>query len=256
MLLTCPVHTPEFLKKCGLGVEAHIGRYDNLPNWEQYVPFVGGVHLPYSKLNLAAFDDEHRALSIERVKAAIDAGCQYPVKEMVMHTIGIEAFDGVLLGSYERMIDGIQILAGYAASKGITLCIENMAQHVPHRVIYGVTAEEWYKIYEDVNRENVKLTLDTSHAACAAALLPGADARFAYLFEFLKYPERIGRVHWSDSRLTKAEAYYHDMHLVPGEGDLPTDFHRQIKKLDAIKTLEQRCPEENVLRGLEFIDSL
>ena len=256
MLLTCPVHTPEFLTKCGLGVEAHIGRYDKLPTWEQYVPFVGGVHLPYSHLNLAAFDDELRLTSIENVKAAIDIGCTYPVREMVMHTMGIESLDGVRLGNYERMIDGIRTLADYAAKKGIILCIENQAQHVPHRVIYGVTAEEWYKIVEDVDRENVMLTLDTSHAACAAALIAGADARFAYLYEFLRHPERIGRVHWSDSRLTRAEAYYHDMHLVPGAGDLPIDFHRRIWRLDAIKTLEQRCPEEDVLKGLEFIASL
>lgn len=256
MLLTCPAYTPEFLKKTGLGVEAHIGRYDKLPTWEQYVPFVGGVHLPYSGFNLAAFDDELRLHSIEGVKAAIDIGCNYPVKEMVMHTTGIESLDGVLLGNYERMIDGIRTLADYAAKKGITLCIENQAQHVPHRVIYGVTAEEWYKIQEDVNRENVMLTLDTSHAACAAALLPGSEKRFAYMYEFLRHPERIGRVHWSDSRLTKSEAYYHDMHLVPGTGDLPIDFHRRINNLDIVKTLEQKRSEEEILQGLEFISSL
>ena len=255
-LLISPVHTPEFLKKYGLGVEAHIGRHDILPTWEQYIPFVYGVHLPYSKRNLAAFDDDLRASSIESVKAAIDIGCSYPVKEMVMHTMGIESLDGVLLGNYERMIEGIRELADYAATKGITLCIENQAQHIPHRVIYGVTAEEWYKIQKDVNRENVMLTLDTSHAACAAALLVGPEARFEYMYEFLKHPERIGRVHWSDSRLSKAEAYYRDMHLVPGEGDLPIDFHRRIKNLDAIKTLEQKRPEEDAIRGLEFIESL
>ena len=81
MLLTCPVYSPEFLKKYGLGVEAHIGRYDNLPTWEQYVPFVGGVHLPYSKFNLASFDDELRLRSIESVKEAIDVGCSYLVKK-------------------------------------------------------------------------------------------------------------------------------------------------------------------------------
>lgn len=256
MLLTCPAYSPEFFKKYGLGVEAHIGRYDKLPTWEQYVPFVGGVHLPYSKFNLASFDDDLRLRSIESVKEAIDVGCGYLVKKMVMHTMGIESFDGVLLGNYERMICGIRSLADYAAKKGITLCIENQAQHVPHRVIYGVTAEEWYKIQEDVNRENVMLTLDTSHAACAAALLAGSEKRFKYMYEFLRHPERIGRVHWSDSRLTKSEAYYHDMHLVPGTGDLPIDYHRCIYNLDAVKTLEQSCSEEDIIQGLEFISSL
>lgn len=257
MLLTCPQLPPEWLKKYGLGVEAHIGRYDKLPTWEQYAPFVGGVHLPYSHYNLAAFDDLLRARSLEGVKAAIDRGCQYPVKHMVMHTMGIESLEGVTLGSYERMIEGIRELADYAGKKGVTLCIENQAQHVPHRVIYGVTAREWYQIQEDVNRENVLLTLDTSHAACAAALLPDPQKRFAYMYEFLKHPQRIGRVHWSDSRLTKAEAFYRDLHLAPGTGDLPIDLHRRIWQLDAVKTLEQTYTEEPALRqALAFISSL
>lgn len=256
MLLICPVHTPEFLTECGLSVEAHIGRYDALPNWEQYIPFVGGVHLPYKGLNLASLDDTLRRDSIAATKAAIDVGMQYPVNRMVMHTMGIESRDGEALGTYERMIEGIRDIADYAAAKGITLCVENQAQHVPHRVIYGVTAEEWLQICLDVNRPNVMLTLDTSHAACAAALIPRREDRFAYMYEFLKRPEYIGRVHWSDSRLAKAEAFYQDLHLIPGEGDLPLEFHRRIKNLEAVKTLEQRRPEEDVRRGLAFIDSL
>ena len=45
MLLIRPCHTPEFLTANHLGVEAHITRYDRLPDWPQYVPFVYGVHL-------------------------------------------------------------------------------------------------------------------------------------------------------------------------------------------------------------------
>lgn len=256
MMLICPVHTPQFLEECGLFVEAHIGRYDALPNWEQYVPFVGGVHLPYKGANLAALDDTCRRDSIAAVKAAIDEGCRYSVDRMVMHTMGIESRNGETLGTYERMIEGIGELADYAATRGITLCVENQAQHVPHRVIYGVTAEEWIGIAKDVNRPNVMLTLDTSHAACAAALLPRVEDRFAYMYEFLRCPELIGRVHWSDSKLGKCEAYYCDLHLIPGEGDLPVEFHRAIKQLDAVKTLEQKRPEEDVRRGLAFIASL
>ena len=256
MLLICPVHRPEFLRQQNLFVEAHIGRYDAVAGWDAYVPFVRGVHLPYAKLNLAALDDDLRLHSIEAVKNAIDIGCQYPVEHMVMHTMGIESLDGIPVGSYERMIDGIRILADHAAKKGITLCVENQAQHIPHRVIYGVYAQEWYQIQEDVARDNVLLTLDTSHAACAAATFAGAQNRFSYMEEFLKHPEKIGRVHWSDSRLQNAEAFYTDLHLIPGEGDLPLDFHRRIKQLEAVKTLEQKRPEEDVIRGLRFIESL
>lgn len=257
MLLTCPVQTPEFLTAHNLGVEAHIGRYDKLPGWEKYIPFVGGVHLPYSGLNFAALDENLRITSIETVKNAIDIGLQYPVDRMVMHITGTEVEKEQAVGDYDRLISSIRTLADYAASKKIILCLENAALHHPGRRAYGIFVNEWFAIHRDVDRSNVLLTLDTSHAATSAAMVcHRAEDRFAYMYEYLKKPELIGRVHWSDSRLQHAESYYNDMHLVPGEGDLPLDFHRKIKALDAVKTLEQRCEPERIAAGLEFIESL
>ena len=259
MLLICPCHSSEFLIKHNLGVEAHIGRSEKLDDWERYVPFVHGVHLPYAHLNLAALDDGLRNDSIDKVKEAIDIGCKYPVDKMVMHTMGIEVWGGGIIGSYERMIDGMKELADYALKKGITLCVENSALHIPERKIYGVFADEWYQIQKDVNRSNLILTLDTSHAATASAFLmkdKTAQDRFDYLYEFLKYPELIGRIHWSDARLTNVEAYMCDMHLTVGEGDLPFDFHKKIKGLKATKLLEQNRPENDVIKELDFIGKL
>lgn len=256
MLLICPVHTNEFLTKHNLGVEAHIGRYDALPDWDRYIPFVGGVHLPYTDCNLAALDDNRRLTSIEKIKAAIDVGVKYPVDRMVMHIIGIVEQDGVTVGTYDRVIDSIGKIADYAKTKNIKICLENQALHNPRVTVLGTSAEEWFKIREDVNRDNVLLTLDTSHAATASAHKKTPEERFAYMYEYLKHPELIGRVHWSDSRLQNAEAFMKDMHLIPGEGDLPRDFHKRIKSLDAIKTLEQKRAEPDVIEGLRFVESL
>lgn len=257
MLLTCPVQTPEFLTANGLGVEVHINRDDVRPDWDQYIPFVGGVHLPYDKLNLAAIDDTLWANSIQTIKNAIDTGCQYGVDKMVMHPRGMESDRGEPVGIYSRMIDGIGAIADYAAGKGITICIENAALHQPKRRCYGIFANEWFQIQKDVAHPNVLLTLDTSHAATSACMLfYRPEDRFAYMYEYLKQPELIGRVHWSDSRLQYAEGYFNDFHLVPGQGDLPRDFHQKILALDAVKTLEQRCAPEELALGLAFIDSL
>lgn len=256
MYLTRPVHTPDFLSKYDIGIEYHITRHDAQPNWEQYIPFVYGIHLPYSGRNLAALDDTLRRQSIESVKATIDVGAQFPIDRMVMHSMGIHVKDGQVVGSYERMIDGIAELADYAGQKNIILCIENQALHVPNMERFGTFAADWLKIPVDVNRSNVLLTLDSSHAATAAAVLETAEERFAYLYQFLEHPELIGRVHWSDSRLENNEAFMKDMHLIPGEGDLPLDFHRRIKALPVVKTLEQSRPEEDMIRGLKFIESL
>ena len=257
MLLTCPVQTPEFLAAHNLGVEAHITRDDTRPEWAQYVPFVHGIHLPYDHLNLAALDDDLRTHSIETIKSAIDTALAYHVSYMVMHASGVESYRGEPAGTYERMIDSIRAIADHAATRGITICVENAALHQPQRRMFGIFAHEWFQIHKDVDKSNVLLTLDTSHAATSAAMLCyRAEDRFAYLYEYLKHPDLIGRVHWSDSRLQHAEGYYNDMHLVPGEGDLPLDFHRKIKALDAVKTLEQRCEPERVAAGLAFIESL
>ena len=260
MYLTRPVHTPEFLTKVNLGVEVHITRDDAKPNWAQYIPFVGAVHLPYvyakGRLNIAAFDDNLRELSLDILKKAIDTGCQYKVDRMVMHPVGIEILNGELVGCYDRQIDGIQRLAKYAKQKNIILCVENQLLEKRNDKIYGVFADDWLKIYDDVNRDNVLLTLDTSHASTSVAMIENKDERFNALYNFLKRPEIIGRVHWSDSKLTNQEALYNDMHLVVGMGDLPIDFHKKIKSLPVIKTLEQNKPEQEMEFSLNFIQNL
>lgn len=257
MLLTRPCHTPGFLTANHLGVEAHITRYDQLPDWPQYIPFVYGVHLPYAGMNLAAFDDELRLESMRKLKAALDEGCRYPVDRMVMHSVGIESLDGKKVGCYEHMISGIREFADYAAQKGILLCIENQVLREPERVItFGNTAAGWFRIQQDVDRRNVLLTLDSSHAATSVAVYATYEERSAHMFDFLAHPELIGRVHWSDSRLKNNEARFNDMHLIPGEGDLPHEFHRMIKNLNVIKLLEQRRSEADMLKGLAFINSL
>lgn len=259
MYLICPCHTTEFLTKYNLGIEAPIGRFEKLDGWEKYIPFVHGVHLPYAHLNLAAFDDNLRNSSIDAIKKSIDIGCQYPVDRMVMHTLGIEYWGAGPIGCYERMIDGMKEIADYALTKNIKICVENSALHIPERKIYGVFADEWIEIYKDVDRPNVLLTLDTSHAAAAAAYIKKdgtAEERFNYLYEFLKYPELIGWVHWSDSLLTNAESYMEDLHLPVGAGDFPIDFHKKIKALNVTKTLEQHNPAEDEIKALQFIESL
>ncbi len=257
MYLVRPIHSVAFVKANDLGVEAHIGRYDTRPGWDQYVPFVRGVHLPYAGCNLAALDADERERSIRAIMAAIESGRQYPVDRMVVHTAAFESLDTVRVGDYGLMIESFRCLADYARDVGIMLCIENQVLREPaHRRIYGDCAEEWFGIHRDIDRANVALTLDVSHAATSAAVHDDVEARRRALFDFLRRPELIGRVHWSDACIDRNEARFNDMHLVPGQGDLPLDFHRKVKALDAVKLLEQNCSEQEVLQGLAFVRRL
>lgn len=256
MLLTRPLHSPEFLSKYNLGVEAHIGRYDLLPNWAQYIPFVHGVHLPYAGCNLAALDEELRQTSLAKLKEALDEGCKYPVDRMVMHSVGVAVFEGEKVGEYDKLIEGLRELAAYAAERNIILCIENQLVGPPVTARFGESCSEWLQLQQDVDRPNVLLTLDTSHAASSIGGLGSDTARIDGMYAFLAHPERIGRIHWSDAIISGGQSLYKDWHLVPGKGDLPLDFHRRINALPVVKLLEQKCTEAEVLEGLEFIKTL
>ena len=251
MLLTRPIHSAGFLREHGLGVEAHTDR----PVPEELLPFVHGVHLPYVGLNLAALDEKVRQDSLQTMKAALLEGCRFPVDRMAIHTAGIETDKGVRVGDYELLIRSFRELADFAAEKRIILCIENQVLR-PSVRRFGDNVSEWLALPGDIGRENILLTLDSSHAATSAAIYEDYAERLHCMDEFLGKPELIGRIHWSDARLRNREALYNDMHLVPGRGDLPREFHRRILHLPAVKLLEQKCTEADVLDGLKFIASL
>lgn len=257
MLLVRPIHDPEQLKCYNLGVETHITRDDIKEGYEKYIPFVHGVHLPYKDINLAAYDPEERRAGVEHIKKCVETGCCYPVDRMVMHPCGVLSFQGVPCGTYEPLIDSLREIADFMAQKGLILCLENqLYKPIDVRVVVGCHSEEWFQLYRDINRPNVKLTFDSSHAASCAAEEDSDEKRLKALWHYLEHPDYIGRFHWSDSRITGGESLFNDMHLVPGQGDLPREFHQAIWNHPARKLLEQRCPFELVVEGLKFIGTL
>ena len=257
MLLVRPIHAPEFLNKYQLGVETHITRDDIKEGYEKYIPFVHGVHLPYKDINLAAFDPKERRAGIEHIKKCVETGSRYPVDRMVMHPCGVLSWQGEPCGSYAPLIDSLREIADFMAQKGLMLCLENqLYKPASVKVVVGCHSREWFQLYRDINRPNVKLTFDSSHAASCAAEAPDDDARLKALWDYLEHPDYIGRFHWSDSRIKGGESLFVDMHLVPGQGDLPRAFHQAIWNHPAQKLLEQRCPSEEVAQGLAFISGL
>lgn len=257
MLLTRPCHSVEFMTKYNAGVETHIFRSEKQADFEQYIPFIYGVHLPYADLNLASFSEEKRRASIARVKEAIDVGCQYPTDYFVMHPTGYESLRGDIVGHYDLLIPSLIEIAEYAATKNKTICIENQVMREPGMSrSYGYCAAEWFRIQRDVDMPNVMLTLDSSHAATSMGVYDDLKDRQKHIFDFLEHPELIKRVHWSDAILENNTAKFNDMHLVPGRGDLPREFHQAINALDCMKTLEQRVSDEEHIFSFEFIASL
>ena len=257
MLLVRPIHDPSFLSAHSLGVETHITRDDILDGYERYIPFVHGVHLPYKNVNFAALDAKERQDGLTFVKNAADKAVLYPVDRVVMHPCGIMSIGGEKCGEYCYLIDSLREIADYLAQKGLIMCLENqLYKPAELRVVFACHSEEWFQLYRDIDRPNVKLTFDSSHAASCAAEESDDEKRLAALWKYLEHPDWIGRFHWSDSRITGGESLFNDMHLVPGQGDLPREFHQEILRHPARKLLEQRCPSEAVAEGLKFIATL
>ena len=256
-----PGHDVSFFKNNGIGFEGHIGRVELRENWEEIKPFLATAHLPYSNqnaLNIASYDDKEREADIQYLKDSIVTAAAYGARQCVLHTCGFESINEELAGCYERMIDAMKELAQFAKNYKLLVCVENMVLRNPkQRYLYGSFATQWYQIYEDVDETNVMLTLDTSHAASSVQGYKTLEDRQKHLFDFLAHPERIAHIHWSDSRIATQEALFGDLHLIPGQGDLPLEFHRQVKKLDAVRVFEQdKCTDEQVLQAINFVESL
>ena len=257
MLLVRPIHDPAFLAAHSLGVETHITRDDVLDGYEKYLPFVHGVHLPYKNVNFAAIDETVRQQGLAFVKSAADKAVKYPVDRVVMHPCGIMSSNGETTGCYGKLVDSLREIADYLANKKLMMCLENqLYKPAELREVFACRSEEWFQLCFDIDRPNVKLTFDSSHAASCAAEEPTDEKRLAALWKYLEHPDLIARFHWSDSRISGGESLFRDMHLVPGQGDLPREFHQAILRHPALKLLEQRCTSAEVAAGLEFINSL
>ena len=82
------------------------------------------------------------------------------------------------------------------AQKDLTLCLENQLYRPNDlRVVVGYHSSEWFQLYKDINRPNVKLTFDSSHAASCAAEEENYEKRFKALWSYLEHPDYIGRFH-------------------------------------------------------------
>lgn len=226
--------------------------------------------------NVASTDDEFRETSIRTILDYVDVAQRYPHLKLVnMHFAPKRWIDEELdlyqTGTYDRLIDGVRQIAAFAERRGIQIVLENncayfelngIADDVPAEEMdwadkneyFGVSPEEWTQICEDVDRPNVGLCLDTSHACTYAHIFP-EDRRTERMLAFLAKPHLIRHVHWSDNYLYDARGR-NDSHVSVGRGSLPTELHRGVKRLDAVILLEHFYTIEELEQELEYVTAL
>ena len=276
--LSAPVRSGlETLESLGLLAESSMR--DEIRLLDDYADVLISAHAPAtapdgSRLNIAATDNDFREMSIGIITKFIDEACRYPnLKQVNVHFAPRQWIDETQTagqeGDYDHLIDGVRRIAAHADRQDIEVVMENGILHwkdvdesvepetrdmTTRNRYFGSAPEQWIEVCEDVDRDNVGLCLDSSHACTYAQTFPDSQ-REERVLAFLKRPELIRHVHWSDNYLYDKRGR-NDSHLSVGKGTLPREMHRRIKRLDATILLEHFYTVQELKEELEYIDSL
>jgi len=276
--LSAPVFTGlQTLESLGLLAESSLR--DDIHVLDDYAGVLISAHAPAtapdgSRLNIAATDSDFREMSIGMITAYIDEARRYPnVRQVNIHFAPRQWIDEAQTrgqeGDYDLLIHAVRRIASHADRQDIEIVMENGTSYwkdiddsvepntldwTTRNRYFGSTPEHWIEVCEDVDRDNVGLCLDSSHTCTYAQAFPESE-REERVLAFLKRPEMIRHVHWSDNYLYDTRGR-NDSHLSVGKGTLPTEMHRQIKQLDATILLEHFYTVQELKEELLYIDSL
>jgi sugar phosphate isomerase/epimerase len=273
--LTVAAIEPAVLAELGLGVEGSISAAGEVSLPEPAAPYLYSFHLPYSRdgsrFNVGGAGEAGPREVLDCLKRAIDLATSRGAARGIIHPMGIARWEGCVEATWERTVAGLVEVVDYARGAGLQLCLENNVYYwdgIPDETrpedappegrlshIYGSTPAEWLGLWEAIGRDELRLCLDTSHAATYAARSSDPAQAARLLDEFLARPDLIAHVHWSDSWLCDPRGR-RDAHLHVGTGTLPAAFHARVKALQATKHLEHKTTPEQLRAELAHIATL
>ena len=116
-------------------------------------------------------------------------------------------------------LERIKRVAAYAERAGAVLCLENLNKEPAAAEVHYLahTLEEWRYYFDRIDSPSVKLSFTANHAH----LVPEGIDGFIDALDF----ERVAEV-----RLADCHRNGHEVHLVPGEGDI--DFGRLFRRIE------------------------
>lgn len=279
-ILCVPEVGEETIRRHGLrievGLKAGMTRSDLEAKQSTLAPLqdlLESVHLPFAltgrRVNVAALDEEWRRESLATLETALEQAAILGAPKVVTHAAP-RFWDGQVVGEYERLVEGMRTLGNWAQRHGILVCIENNRTYwdgcdpntPPEKIdrsgineYFAELPEAWRQLAVDVQHENVRLCLDTSHATTTAHRTSTIEERLAMMAAFLDAGDWIAHVHWSDSTLADP-AGRNDRHLPLGAGDLPREIHQRVLALPATRHLERPLTPEGLMAELTFIQAL
>lgn len=268
------------IRRLGMRVEVGISagltraqEEERLQSLQPWSDLIECVHLPYSlsgrRLNVAALDDAWRRQSLDMVIHALGWAGRTGAPKVVIHTAPCR-WNGEIVGGYERLVDGVRELAKEAERHRILICLENSRFYwdgcdplvSPDEIdldelntYFAILPETWLQLAKDVDRSQVRLCLDTSHAVTTAQRVSSLDERVRMLHAFLDAGDWIGHVHWNGNYLADSRGRA-DSHLPVFAGSIPIEVHRRVAGLDAARHLERKLSGPDLIREMIFIEAL
>ena len=271
-ILLPPALDPDFILRHGDGTEVIVGP-EGLGPFENLAALIRTVHLPWERegrIHLADPEPEAREADLTFLKRIVARARPVAPSRYVIHPLGLRQWAGRRPGERDILLHMLRRLADETRpDRTGPLVIENNRTYwngIPDTVpveeadrsqvnrCFGDTPAEWAQLQAEVDRDDVLLCLDLSHATTSAHLLPEGTAREECLRDFLLPRERIVHVHWSDNYLQDSRGRA-DSHLYPGRGTLPRWFQREVYRLPATFMFEVSPEPQEVLRMLEFVRS-
>lgn len=207
------------------------------------------VHAPFFELNIAAHCQGIRAESIRYIKKSVDFCSDLGGEILIVHTgnytyeipQGMTKDNNTLMKiQWDYNIESLKIITDYAASRGITVCLENGESQNIDR-----TFEHLLEIRELVG-DSLQFTLDIGHARLYSD--GGVEKGIRML------GDKIRHVHFTDNNGEK------DDHLPIGEGNFDySSFFDFIRDFPYIVTLEVLYAGNDpgvILRSREYFNKL
>lgn len=235
------------------------------------------------RVNVAALDADWRRISMHCLEDYLVQAARLPrVRKVVMHAAprfwppdgrlpkSAGEVELLTVSEYAYLVDSIRQLGGIAAKLNLEIALENNRAYwvtVPPDVpfdqvdrsqipdYFATSPWEWLGLWRDVRRDNVKLCLDTCHAATVTHRVDRSQRR-KMLWAFLAEPKAISHVHWNDNTLDDARGRA-DVHWALGPDGLGDDFHREIRNLPCATLLLEHWFDLSTLdRELAYIAGL
>lgn len=172
------------------------------------------MHLPFSDMNLAGLNPGIHAEVMRQMKHYLNMASEL-VEVAVLHPGYLSPYGSKLPEkSWDTCIESIQILCDHSADMGITIAVENMPNFPK---IFGRYPDEMLDLLEQVDRDNVGMTLDVGHANTMGLLDEFAK----------KCKSRLSHMHIHDNNGAR------DEHLPLGQGNI--DWKKLMGSLSGYK---------------------